>query len=279
MISETSYPHIFYQTHRKMAAILLVSIAVLVSGCEQKADSEHKPNIPAPVLPTADRLADEQFLAQINETNGGLIGIVRELRKIDYRPAPVKDEFETSQQYAARRGKFEHRPPYGSKFYALVQDADYSYDADSNVAFFFYNFTGGHEDQAFPNDENGILQVENLHIDVVGERPPEHPNVKMSIEEARKLPHRKLRIALMLSFEGLHPPVLSSEQNWLYDPAAMDDLDGSTLLSDEARWNRAYDIFKQIALHLRAHIVRVIVFDAADGGAEHPLFQWTAPQN
>jgi hypothetical protein len=209
--------------------------------------------------PRSQALDSGTFLAAIDATTGtDVIDMVREFQRTDSASEPPKDKFETTAAWEKRVAASGINLPYGPGFTAIIKTAEFSYDADLGTA----DFAGSDLDGSIPDD--------HLTITPVDMPPPRVLTVRIHPETARLL---SPRMAIIYTLEGLKHGVLWGDdvgsddfyKKPSFEPGRMEEYEGAVRRLVAASFG------------LKVHVVRLLVFDPAHGGAAHPIVQWTLP--
>lgn len=141
-------------------------------------------------------------------------------------------------------------------------------NADHGVATFCRG-VGGHMECADNSPTDPLQFDRNFTIVPTNTRPPAIVTVKLSAEKARALTRDRLRMVIIVSFQGLRPPVLNAVPG--LDDGTLKQLDDTL---NQHQWNAAWERFEANTITLRARVERVILYDRDKDGIAHPLWSW-----
>lgn len=226
------------------------------SACDRKPEPIIEPNF----IEVLD-ISSPRFLRELEGVHTWNVEMWVESLQIHELPLKlVRDEFEKYQEFEKRRRINMRTTPYSTGYVAFVVPANFSYDADSEEADFF------------PEHQNYLrrtLSVDELAFDLEGNEGPEAYKTHLDRSQARMLREKEkgLRIATIVSYAGLLPPILSGDR-------ADTSFDSYYAMKDDAE-SRAY-FLKKSTLRFRLQVVsvRILVFSLDEGGAAHPLYRW-----
>jgi hypothetical protein len=241
-----------------------------------------EPAIPEPRgIPRASNLGDKSFLAQIdrigtwNDSNDFEMArdeddeFITQLRATDFHPSIAKDEYETTEQFNARLAAQPRQLPYGPNYNAFVEPINFSYDADLSKMTFY------------PRNRDHFLQVDvrpDVQLVPMGDSLPDELSVSIAPQIAAKYRYSNFSLALIFTFSGLMPPVLSGpiEDDNLFNPPLPIMGDGEDQREQQAKFGDWFKQWQSASFSIHAHLVKAIVFDPSNGGAEKPILTWNA---
>ena len=263
-------PHGWLRLCRSVGLLVLGCSIGGLTGCDERA-APPKADLEGVVRGTA---VDARFLHDLDAAaDTRPESLIEELRSSEYKAPLEKDQFETTAQFQRRLDAQATPQPYGPGYLGFVQPVDYQYDADRQVMSFRPPDRGGFETSAL------YLQVGDrpaLHLAPADEEPPAELSTSLPRNVATKYRNVHFRLAVIATIHGLVPPVLSGD----IGNELLDRMDSG---SDEAGFERSMNKRAEAWVHadftIKAHIVRLLIFDPATGGAERPVFDWSPPSS
>lgn len=210
---------------------------------------------------------DAELWAQIESAKpSNVLAFLQAWHKRDKPEAvPPKGEFETTDDYAARK-KAAAGKPYSSNCFAFVEAGNFNFDADTESAI----FSGGALSSSWDSDTLGELG--NVRFSRPAELVKESMEATVPLETAKALrgtDGESISIVRIFSLAGTSKPAISGWSSY-YDP--FDHLK----IWNEEEWSDAYDTIMRTTYEIDGELVKVAVIPGPGSESNQILFEWQA---
>jgi len=224
------------------------------------------------LVPTGSSPTDPRFQQSILSDHPRSYEIVQKAREIEkqLRPSiPIRGEFETTEDYERRKSLIKPSKDGLAKYYAIVRECDFSYNADTQTMKFGYK-SGASLHTSYEKPSFELLRIENITID--SPLTPPIPTLHIAPNDASTFLSKHLECALVIKF--MEDDIV--EDGDLDDDTLAEANDSALAMSDESRWTRSWHKVRNTPITVKAKAVRFFVFEADPDAAPKILSDWVA---